>query len=130
MRFKDYLKNNNLNLSDQDFDFDVSNLVTTARLKAGLTQEALAKLMGTKQPSVARIENGKSLPTISFLKKVAKAVGMHLIPPRLEEPVTRKISTNSSVDSTSYVKNIGIKSPFVNIVATNRFGSSVKFKGY
>lgn len=127
MRFNDYLKKNNLKLDKPDFDFEVSNLITIARLKAGFTQEALAKLIGTKQPSIARIENGKSLPTLRFLKKVAKAVGMQLIPPRLDETVKRKISTDSSVDNISYVRNIGEPSPYVEIVASNKYGSNVKF---
>ncbi len=63
MKFKDYIKKNKRGLNDQDFDFEVSNLITIARLKAGLTQEELARLIGTKQSSIARAENGKTLPT-------------------------------------------------------------------
>jgi transcriptional regulator with XRE-family HTH domain len=40
----------------------------------GLTQTQLAELVGTRQPSIARLENGSSLPSISFLQKVAAAL--------------------------------------------------------
>jgi len=39
-----------------------------------LTQTQLAELVGTRQPSIARLENGSSVPSISFLKKVAAAL--------------------------------------------------------
>jgi transcriptional regulator with XRE-family HTH domain len=31
-------------------------------------------MVGTRQPSIARLENGSSLPSISFLQKVAAAL--------------------------------------------------------
>ena len=41
----------------------------------GLTQEQLAELVGTKQPSIARLKSGASTPTVTFLRKVAAALG-------------------------------------------------------
>lgn len=61
---------------------DISNLVTEARLYAGLTQAQLAKKLRTKQPSIARIESGNDLPSLSFLLKIAKAVGSYMIAPK------------------------------------------------
>ncbi len=84
MTFDEYLKKNkerDLPPID-DWEFDVSMLVTEARLYAGLTQMQLAKIMKTKQPSIARVESGKVLPSLDFLHKLAKAVGMELILPR------------------------------------------------
>jgi transcriptional regulator with XRE-family HTH domain len=49
--------------------------VARLRILKGLTQEQLAELVGTRQPSIARLENGASTPTISFLRKVAAALG-------------------------------------------------------
>lgn len=111
MKFNDYLKKNNSKSNESDYDFEVSNLVTIARLKTGLTQEALAKLIGTKQPSIARIENGKSLPTSNFLNRIAKAIGTQLIPPRFafmkEISITNEssasMSTNSILSPYSYI---------------------------
>jgi len=45
------------------------------RILHGLTQEQLADLVGTKQPSIARLESGTSEPRIAFLRKVAAALG-------------------------------------------------------
>jgi transcriptional regulator with XRE-family HTH domain len=45
------------------------------RILHGLTQEQLADRVGTKQPSIARLESGTSEPRISFLRKVASALG-------------------------------------------------------
>lgn len=45
--------------------------IARLRIARGLTQAQLADLVGTRQPSIARIENGKSLPSLSFLERVA-----------------------------------------------------------
>ena len=48
------------------------------RLAKGFTQEDLAKLLNTKQESIARLESGRSLPSLSTLKKVGAALGADL----------------------------------------------------
>jgi transcriptional regulator with XRE-family HTH domain len=45
------------------------------RRAAGLTQEQLALRMGTKQSVISRVEAGRSLPSISFIERCAKATG-------------------------------------------------------
>jgi len=51
----------------------------SARSKSGLTQEAVAELMGTTKSAVSRLESGgKHVPSIITLKKYAKAVGCNL----------------------------------------------------
>ena len=51
----------------------------SARSKSGLTQEAVAALMGTTKSAVSRLESaGKHAPSITTLKKYAKAVGCNL----------------------------------------------------
>jgi transcriptional regulator with XRE-family HTH domain len=66
--------------------------VARLRILRGLTQEQLAELVGTKQPGIARLESGASTPTLSFLRKVATALGarleVRLVPLKEEEPVT------------------------------------------
>jgi len=52
--------------------------VARLRIMRGLTQQQLAELVGTKQPSIARLESGKSEPTISFLRRVVEALGGRL----------------------------------------------------
>jgi transcriptional regulator with XRE-family HTH domain len=55
-----------------------------ARVRAGLTQEQLARRMGTKQSAIARLESGRILPTIPTLKKMAEATESRLVV-RLDE---------------------------------------------
>ncbi len=51
----------------------------SARLRSGLTQEAVAELMGTTQSAVSRLESaGKHAPSLTTLKKYAQAVGCDL----------------------------------------------------
>jgi ribosome-binding protein aMBF1 (putative translation factor) len=52
--------------------------VIRARLAAGLTQEALAQRMGTKQTVIARLESGRAHPTIRTLERIAEATGHRL----------------------------------------------------
>ncbi len=52
--------------------------VARLRIMRGLTQERLAALVGTKQPSIARLESGKVEPKLSFLRRVVEALGARL----------------------------------------------------
>lgn len=64
--------------------YDIAKMVIEARLRRGLTQKELAELVGTKQPSIARIENGEGSSSNSFLERIAEALGTKLLPPRFE----------------------------------------------
>lgn len=48
--------------------------VARLRILRGLTQAQLAEMVGTHQPSIARLENGSSNPSLSFLNKIAAAL--------------------------------------------------------
>ena len=48
--------------------------VARLRMLRGLTQTQLAEMVGTRQPSIARLENGSSTPSLSFLSKIASAL--------------------------------------------------------
>jgi len=56
--------------------------ILKARAEAGMTQAQVAERMGTKAPSVARLENalvtGKHSPSIATLQKYAAALGKRL----------------------------------------------------
>ncbi len=78
MDSKEYFKKQGIKY-EYDLDFEITNIVLEARLSKGWTQRQLAEAVGTKQPSIARVENGEVEPSISFLNKVAKAVGKKLI---------------------------------------------------
>jgi len=61
------------------WQFEIAEMVMRARVKRGMTQKKLARLLGTKQPSVARVESGDYGPSIKLLDKIAKALGTELI---------------------------------------------------
>ncbi len=48
------------------------------RIAKGLSQEQLAELLHTKQESIARLESGNSLPSLSTVKRVADALDAEL----------------------------------------------------
>ena len=48
--------------------------IARLRIKRGLTQTQLAEMVGTRQPSIARLENGSSVPSLSFLDRIATAL--------------------------------------------------------
>ncbi len=59
-------------------EFSLVAEVIKARAKAGLTQAEIAKRMKTSQAVVARLENGRGLPSTRTLQKYAKATGHRL----------------------------------------------------
>jgi len=63
-----------------DSEFDLLKGMLKARERVGLTQTALARKIGTKQPALSRLERGGSeKPTIETLKKIADALDAKLI---------------------------------------------------
>jgi predicted transcriptional regulator len=48
--------------------------VARLRIMRGLTQQQLAERVGTKQPSIARLESGKYPPNLAFLQRVVEAL--------------------------------------------------------
>ncbi len=56
---------------------EIAYAVKSARLKADLTQAKLAKLIGTTQSVIARLESGidKRTPSIPLLARIASACG-------------------------------------------------------
>ena len=63
-------------------EFSMFDEMLLARKKAGLTQEDVASIMGTKKSAVARLEASggaqKHSPSINTLRRYATAVGCHL----------------------------------------------------
>ncbi len=60
-------------------EFVLASAAIDVRNRAGLTQEALARKMGTTQPVVARLESGRGRPSMRTLDRLAKAAGSRLI---------------------------------------------------
>jgi len=55
----------------------ISDLIKV-RIKKGLTQEELAKKIGTKQSAIARFESGSANPSLEFLEKMTSAMDSRL----------------------------------------------------
>lgn len=62
-----------------DLAFEISQMLIEARIIKGLTQAKLAAMVNTKQSGIARAENGKNLPSITFLKRIAHGLHTRLI---------------------------------------------------
>lgn len=80
IRFEDWLEER---MADLKFraEWEASEpayQVARLRILRGLTQKQLAELVGTKQPSIARLESGKAEPKLSFLRRVVGALGARL----------------------------------------------------
>lgn len=55
--------------------FSLGRQILKWRRSAGLTQEELAQRVRTKQSVISRVEAGRSIPSISFIERIAKATG-------------------------------------------------------
>jgi transcriptional regulator with XRE-family HTH domain len=60
-------------------EFALAAAVIEARSRAGLTQQQLARKMGTTQPVVARLESGRGRPSMRTLDRFAQATGSRLL---------------------------------------------------
>ncbi len=60
-------------------EFGLASAVIDVRTRAGLTQEELARKMGTTQPVVARLESGRGRPSMRTLERLAQATGSRLL---------------------------------------------------
>lgn len=65
--------------ADMTPEFEFSRGLIAARIEAGLTQEEVAQRMGTTQSVVARLEGGRSLPSVKSLYRYAEATGTKAI---------------------------------------------------
>ena len=59
-------------------EFALVASVIQARMRSKLTQEELARRMGTTQAVVARLESGRVMPSTRTLERFAKATGTKL----------------------------------------------------
>jgi ribosome-binding protein aMBF1 (putative translation factor) len=59
-------------------EFELIQMIIEKRTNRGLTQAQLAKKVGTKQSAISRLEGGASNPSLVFLLKLAKALGVEL----------------------------------------------------
>ncbi|MEA2112777.1 MAG: helix-turn-helix transcriptional regulator [Patescibacteria group bacterium] len=60
-------------------EFSLIEKIIEERIKKGLTQKELAKVIGTKQSAISRFESGSGNPTLSFIGKVSDVLDLKLI---------------------------------------------------
>ena len=62
-----------------ELGYALSNQMLKARIRAGLTQDNVADIMGTTKSAVSRLEAGRRhAPSVATLQKYAVAVGCEL----------------------------------------------------
>ncbi|MPZ15902.1 MAG: helix-turn-helix domain-containing protein [Chloroflexi bacterium] len=58
---------------------DIARLVIRFRAKHNLTQQELARLVGTSHSAISRIESGQHKTSVETLRRIAKALGVRLV---------------------------------------------------
>lgn len=61
-----------------EVEYQIAKIIIRARIENGYTQNQLAKKLNTKQSVISRVENAKTTPSISFLRRVANALDTSL----------------------------------------------------
>lgn len=59
-------------------EFELISTLITMREKSGLTQDQVAKKMGTRAPNISRLESGRTNPSLKTLASYAHACGFKL----------------------------------------------------
>lgn len=71
LKFKQALKETKL-------EYQIARAIIEARVNKKLTQNELAKKLNTRQSVISRVENAKTTPSLSFLKRLASVMGTTL----------------------------------------------------
>ncbi len=58
---------------------NIGNLIEKTRKEKGITQEDFAKLVGTSQSAIARIENGEQNLSVEMFSKITAALGRDIV---------------------------------------------------
>lgn len=65
-------------VKESQLEYQVARAIIRARIEKGLSQKALAEKLKTKQSVISRVENAKTTPSLSFLKRLAEVLGVSL----------------------------------------------------
>jgi transcriptional regulator with XRE-family HTH domain len=105
-------------------ELDPGYQIADHRLSKGLTQSELAKLAGTSQSSIARLENGSSPPSLSFLRRVAKAMGVYVQVSLVSESEIGGREAEKDFDNTLDLVEI-LHQDFLDDICQQRFSKAV-----
>lgn len=65
-------------LKESELEFQIAKAIIDARINKGLSQKDLAERLHTKQSVISRVENAKTTPSLSFLKRLAEVLNVSL----------------------------------------------------
>lgn len=57
-------------------EFEIAKQIIDARIKRKITQEELARRMGTGQAVISRLENANAKPSLSLIQRLADALNL------------------------------------------------------
>src|SRR3989338_4910845 len=77
---KDLLKKPGLRkaLKETRLEYQIAHAIIEARIGKGFTQSELAIKLKTRQSVISRVENAKTTPSLSFLKRLATVLNTTL----------------------------------------------------
>jgi len=61
-----------------EVEFKIHSALVKARIDKKLTQKQLASKLGIAQSALARVESGRTNPTLSFLQKITSGLGLKI----------------------------------------------------
>jgi len=65
-------------LKETELEYQIARALIKARLEKGLTQKQLAEKLRTRQSVISRVENAKTVPSLSLLKRLAEVLNLSL----------------------------------------------------
>ena len=61
-----------------ELEYQIARALIKARLERGYTQKQLAEKLHTRQSVISRVENARTVPSLSFLKRLAEVLNATL----------------------------------------------------
>lgn len=133
------MSNNNSRAFDVyeiEYDVQLAASIIEARMSKNITQATLARLLNTHQPAIARAENGNRPPSHSLLKKIARALGLKLLPPRFQMDTQAairfssfEVKTNTDTRESSKKNQVDFPEAYAFLPKTT-VKSTAKFKNH
>lgn len=65
-------------LQETELEYQIARALIKVRIEKGLTQAQLARKLHTRQSVISRVENAKTVPSLSFLKRLAEVLNVSL----------------------------------------------------
>ncbi len=85
----------------EDLAFGISRLISNVRTYKEMSQADLSNLIETKQSGISRLEKGSSLPSISFLSKIAESLNFRIVLKFISKDPTTIFDSDGNV----YIQN-------------------------